>query len=32
MSKIGYRQVYNIQDKLFYSEIKFQIIELIANF
>ena len=27
MSKIGYRQVYNIQDKLFYSEIK-----LIANF
>ena len=27
MSKTGYRQVYNIQDKLFYSEIKFQIIE-----
>ena len=27
MSKTGYRQVYNIQDKLFYSEMKFQIIE-----
>ena len=24
MSKTGYRQVYNIQDKLFYSEMKFQ--------
>ena len=30
MSKTGYRQVYNIQDKLFYSEIKFQIIEFSA--
>ena len=28
MYKTGYRQVYNIQDKLFYSEMKFQIIEL----
>ena len=27
MSKTGYRLVYNIQDKLFYSEMKFQIIE-----
>ena len=26
MSKTGYRQVHNIQAKLFYSEIKFQII------
>ena len=35
MSKTGYRQVHNIQAKLFYSEIKFQIIEfsaLIAKF
>jgi len=35
MCMTGYRQVYNIQDKLFYSEIKFQIIEfsaLIAKF
>ena len=30
MSKTGYRQVHNIQAKLFYSEIKFQIIEFSA--
>ena len=30
MSKRGYRQVHNIQDKLFLSEIKFQIIEFSA--
>ena len=27
ISKTGYKHVYNIQDKLFCSEIKFQIIE-----